>query len=156
MVGRRIRTAIADLDTVITQIRETVFQLDEVLPRRAGSLHDRVLEVLSEVGAELGLTASTEFSGKLDAIQPEELADELITALREGLRLIARHTGAGSVQVAVRSGAERLSVVLAHDGSGTLDRTPEDELARLAEPARRRGGVSEVQESELSWWVPLS
>jgi GAF domain-containing protein len=156
VVARRVRTAIADLDAVITQVRETVFRLEDVLPRPTASVHDRVLEVLSEVGEELRLTASTEFSGKLDTIEPEELADELITALREGLRLIARHTGAGSVRVAVRSGAERLSVVLAHDGSGMLDRTPEAELARLVEPARRRGGVSEVHEGDLSWWVPLS
>ncbi|WP_328615252.1 GAF domain-containing protein [Amycolatopsis sp. NBC_00355] len=156
VVSRRVRTAIADLDTVIAQIRETVFQLDDVLPRSAAAVHDRVLEVLSEVGAELGLTASTEFSGKLDAIEPEELADELVTALREGLRLIARHTGAGSVQVAVRSGAERLTVVVAHDGSSVLAELPDAELARLAEPAHRRGGVSEVNEGALTWWVPLS
>ena len=155
VVGRRIRTAIADLDTVITQIRETVFQLDDVLPRPATGMRDRVLEVLAEVGAELGLTASTEFSGKLDAIESEELADELVTALREGLRLIARHTGAGAVEVSVRSGAERLTVVLAHDG-GPLAGAPGVELTGLAELASRRGGVSEVRERELTWWVPFS
>ncbi|WIY00438.1 GAF domain-containing protein [Amycolatopsis mongoliensis] len=156
VVARRVRTAIADLDTVITQIRETVFQLDDVLPRATATVHDRVLEVLSEAGAEFGLTASTEFSGKLDTIASEELADELVTALREGLRLIARHTGAGSVLVAVRSGAERLSVALAHDGGSPLGETPEAELTTLAELAARRGGVSEVRERELIWWVPLS
>ena len=155
VAGRRIRTAIADLDTVITQIRETVFQLDDVLPRSTAGVRDRVLEVLAEVGAELGLTASTEFSGKLDAIEPEELADELVTALREGLRLIARHTGAGAVEVSVRSGAERLTVVVAHDGS-SLAGTPDAELAGLVEPAGRRGGVAEVRERELTWWVPLA
>ncbi|UOX90635.1 GAF domain-containing protein [Amycolatopsis sp. FBCC-B4732] len=153
-VARRVRTAIADLDAVIAQIRDTVFQLDDVLPRSSTSVHDRVLEVLSELGDELGLTASTEFSGKLDAISPPDLADELVTALREGLTLIARSTGAGSVRVAVRSGAERLSVVLAHDGSPS-SAPPEEELARIADSARRRGGVSEVHERELTWWVPI-
>lgn len=154
-VARRVRAAIAELDAVITQIRETVFPQDDVLPRRAPSVHDRVLEVLAEAGAELGFTTSTEFSGKVDALAPEELADELITALREGLSLIAGTTGAGSVRVAVRSGAEKLTVVLAHDG-GSLDRAPGDDLARLAEVAHRRGGVAEVRGRELIWWVPLS
>ncbi|WP_439381061.1 sensor histidine kinase [Amycolatopsis lexingtonensis] len=154
VVARRVRTAIADLDSVITRIRDTVFELDDVLPRTAASVHDRVLEVLADVGAELGFTASTEFSGKLDAISPPELADELVTALREGLSLIARRTGAGSVRVAVRSAEERLSVVLAHDGS-PLAATPEEAPARIAELARRRGGVSEVRERELVWWVPI-
>ncbi|MGW5718596.1 sensor histidine kinase [Amycolatopsis sp. NPDC003865] len=155
VVARRVRTAIADLDAVITRIRDTVFELDDVLPRGTASVHDRVLEVLSEAGAEYGLTASTEFSGKLDAIASEGLADELVTALREGLALVARHAGAGSVRVAVRSGEERLSVVLVHDGT-PLGATPEEELAHLAALARRRGGVSEVRERELSWWVPIS
>ncbi|MBE1495702.1 GAF domain-containing protein [Amycolatopsis lexingtonensis] len=155
VVARRVRTAIADLDSVITRIRDTVFELDDVLPRAAASVHDRVLEVLADVGAELGFTASTEFSGKLDAISPPELADELVTALREGLSLIARRTGAVSVQVAVRSAEGRLSVVLAHDGS-PLAATPEEAPARIAELARRRGGASEVRERELVWWVPLS
>jgi GAF domain-containing protein len=155
VVARRVRTAIADLDTVITQIRETVFQLDDVLPRSTTTVHDRVLEVLSEAGAELGLVASTEFSGKLDAIQPAELVDELVTALREGLRLIAHHTGASSVQVAVRPREERLTVVLTHDGSDRLAALPHAHLSQLADSARRRGGVSEVHESALSWWVPL-
>jgi GAF domain-containing protein len=154
-VARRVRTAIADLDQVITQIRDTVFQLDDVLPRSTAPVHDRVLEALSEVGAELGITASTEFSGKLDAIESVELADDLVTALREGLRLIARRTGAGAVDVSVRSGAERLTVVLAHDG-GPLAGTPETELTWLADLADRRGGVSELRERELTWWVPIS
>lgn len=154
VVARRVRTAIADLDSVITRIRDTVFELDDVLPRTAASVHDRVLEVLADVGAELGFTASTEFSGKLDAISPPELADELVTALREGLSLIARRTGAGSVRVAVRSAEERLSVVLAHDGS-PLAAMPEEAPARIAELVRRRGGVSEVRERELVWWVPI-
>ncbi|GLY38196.1 histidine kinase [Amycolatopsis sp. NBRC 101858] len=154
-VARRVRTAIADLDAVIAQIRDTVFQLDDVLPRASVSVHDRVLEILAEVGAELGLTASTEFAGKLDAISPPELADELVTALREGLALIARSTGAGSVRVAVRSGTERLSVVLAHDGS-PVSAAPEVELARIADLAQRRGGISEMRERELIWWVPVS
>ena len=155
VVARRVRTAIADLDAVITRIRDTVFELDDVLPRTSASVHDRVLEVLSEVGAEYGLTASTEFSGKLDAIASEDLADELVTALREGLSLVGRHAGAGSVQVAVRSGEERLSVVLVHDGT-PLGAPPEEELARISELARRRGGVSEIRERELVWWVPIS
>lgn len=156
VVASRVRTAITDLDAVITQIRETVFQLDDVLTRPATAVHDRVLEVLTEAGTELGLTTSTEFSGKLDAIEPVELADELVTALREGLRLIARHTGAGSVRVAVQSGAERLSVVIAHDGGSTLSALSDAGAARIAEAALRRGGVSEVGDSELTWWVPLS
>jgi signal transduction histidine kinase len=155
VVARRVRTAIADLDQVITQIRETVFQLEDVLPRSASTVRDRVLEVLSEVGAELGITASTEFSGKLDAIESEELADELVRALREGMRVIARHTEAGAVGVSVRSDAERLTVVLAHDG-GPLAGTPETELTWLVELAGRRGGASEVRERELTWWVPIS
>ncbi|WIV53909.1 sensor histidine kinase [Amycolatopsis nalaikhensis] len=156
VVARRVRTAITDLDAVITQIRETVFQLDDVLPRATATVHDRVLEVLSEAGEEFGLAASTEFSGKLDAIASVELADALVTALREGLRVIARHTGAGAVQVAVRSGAERLSVVLAHDGGNPLDGTPEADLVTFTELGGSRGGLSEVHERELTWWVPLS
>ncbi|MEU5266721.1 GAF domain-containing protein [Amycolatopsis sp. NPDC021455] len=144
VVARRVREAITDIDAVITQVRETVFQLDDVLPRRAASVHDRVLEVL----ADLGLTTSTEFSGKLDGLSPE-LADELLAALRAGLTLIARHTGAGSVRVSVRSGTERLTLSLTHDGSPA-----EHGPAELTETAAPQGGAWEVRASELVWWVP--
>ncbi|MDX3189740.1 GAF domain-containing protein [Streptomyces sp. MN03-5084-2B] len=148
VVARRVRTAITDIDAVIAQIRETVFELDDVLPRRTASVHDRVLEAL----AESGLTTSTEFSGKLDGLSPPELADELLTAVRAGLALIARHTGAGAVRVSVHSGAERLTLTLAHDGSPLGP--GESGWAEFAEPVARRGGVSEARASELVWWVP--
>ncbi|MGW5740477.1 GAF domain-containing protein [Amycolatopsis sp. NPDC003861] len=147
VVARRVRTAITDIDAVITQVRETVFQLDDVLPRRAASVHDRVLEAL----ADIELTTSTEFSGKLDGLS-SELADELLTVVRAGLALIARHTGAGSVRVSVHSGAERLTLTLAHDGS-PID-PGESGWAEFAGPGARRGGVPESRSGELVWWVP--
>lgn len=145
VVARRVRTAITDIDAVITQVRETVFQLDDVLPRRSASIHDRVLEAL----ADLGLTTSTEFAGKLDGLSPE-LADDLLAALRAGLALIAGGTGAGSVRVAVRSGVDRLTLTLVHDGSPVAHGP-----AGLTETAARRGGAWEARASELLWWVPL-
>ncbi|MGK3206810.1 hypothetical protein [Amycolatopsis sp. MEPSY49] len=66
VVARRFRTAITDIDGLIAQIRETVFELDDVLPRGAASIHARVLEAL----AESGLITSTEFSGKLEGLLP--------------------------------------------------------------------------------------
>lgn len=151
VVARRVRTAITGIDAVITQVRETVFQLDDVLPRRAASIHDRVLEALAELGGELGLTTSTEFSGKLDSLSPPELADELLTALRAGLTLIAGHAGAGSIRMSVRSAEEKLVLSLTHDG-GALD-PAEPGLARLTEPAASGGGAWEVRASELVWRV---
>ncbi|QKV80522.1 GAF domain-containing protein [Amycolatopsis sp. Hca4] len=144
-VARRVRTAITDIDAVITRVRETVFELDDVLPRRTESIHERVLEAL----ADPGLTTSTEFSGKLDGL-PAELTDELLTALRAGLALIADGTGAASVRVSVRSGADRLTLSLVHDGSPA-----EHGPAELAGTAARRGAAWEVRAGELVWWVPL-
>ncbi|HEY3479169.1 MAG TPA: hypothetical protein VGL02_09745, partial [Streptomyces sp.] len=77
----------------------------------------------------------------------------------DGLRIeVAVGSGAAELEGAVVDveGTERLSVVLAHDGGNPLDGTPEANLARLAELAGRRGGLAEVRERELIWWVPLS
>ncbi|MFJ1767951.1 GAF domain-containing protein [Amycolatopsis sp. NPDC088138] len=151
----RVREAIADLGAVVTRIRETAFLLDDLLPHPASAVHDRLREVLFEVCAEWGLTAAIEFVGHADVIVPDKLTDALADALREGLRLIARHTGAAAVRLEIQPCEDQLSVLLGHDGSAELTMLPDTELAEFAEPLLRRGGTSEVGETALNWWMPL-
>ena len=155
VVAERLRATIVELDGVIAQIQDTVFRLDDVLRRPKKTIRDRVLEVLADAGAVLGFAASTRFSGKLEVLESEELADDLVAALREGLQYVARHEEASSVQVEVQSGADRLSVVIAHDGRRVLEHTGSVELVNLTERAERHGGTSEVTATRLSWSVPL-
>ncbi len=151
----RLRTTIVELDGVITQIHDTVFRLDDVLRRPDKTVRDRVLEVLTDLGSELGFATSTQFSGKLDVLESDELADDLVAALREGLKFVAQHAEASSVRVEVESDTERLSVVLACDGPGVLEQAISAELVTLTERAERHGGAAEVTATRLRWSVPL-
>ncbi|MFJ1767953.1 hypothetical protein ACIOD2_47075 [Amycolatopsis sp. NPDC088138] len=154
-IACRVRSAIADLDAVVTQIRETALLLDDMVPRPMSAVHDRLRDVLFEACAEQGLIGSIEFAGRTDVVVSDERADELAGVLREGLRLIARHTGAAAVQLTVWSDEVRLSAFLGHDGNAQLTMLSDADLAEFAEPTLRRGGIAEIDESALTWWVPL-
>ena len=159
VVAQRVRTAVRELDTVINHIQDTVFHLDNTLSEQP-ALRDRVLQVLNDAGTLLGFAASTRLTGKLDAVEAGALADDLVAALRGTLQVVARHTGAGSVDVDLRAQPDELTITVTHDGRATPDDAARPELDALADRARKHGGTWELScpdpgHPRLSWSVPL-
>lgn len=162
--GAKLSAVVDDLDETIRQIRTSIFKLQGPIGVRTGLLRGAVLGLVTELTAALGLEPSLDFSGPLDTLVPDEVVDDVLAVLREGLTNVARHAGATrtSIRLAVSGGA--LVVELADDGSGTGDVARRSGLANLRQRAVGRGGELVVESpspqggpggTRLCWTVPL-
>jgi signal transduction histidine kinase len=108
----------------------------------------------------LGFAPSLRLVGPLDDRVPADVAEHLLSALREALSNAARHAAASWVDVTVETGSELVLRVI-DDGSGIGPGTRRSGLANLAERAESLGGrlqvgTAEGGGTELDWRVPVS
>ncbi len=181
-----VEAALTSVDESVRQIRSIVHSLKE--PDEAVGLVERLRRetslartglsfapslVISVDGRlvrdsgddELSLGASP--AELLDARVDDDIADDVVAVVREGLANAARHAHASSVQVRVSvrgSGPTgRVSIEVEDDGVG-VDRasTRRSGLDNLAVRARRHHGTFSLTRTEsgdgtlLSWQVPLT
>ncbi|MEV0718013.1 GAF domain-containing protein [Asanoa sp. NPDC050611] len=156
----RIVRVIDDLDTTISQIRTTIFQLQRPPGAAASSIRARMLDVASEVTAALGFEPGVRFSGVIESRVPADLVDDLEAVLREALSNVARHARARSADVEFTVTAASVTLEVRDDGSGMGQPTRSSGLANLRARAERRGGTLVISGVEptgtrLCWSVPL-
>ncbi|MDC4233118.1 histidine kinase [Actinomyces sp. B33] len=173
--------SLASIDEAVRQIRAIVHNLRE--RDQAVGLVERIRRESSLTRAVLGYAPSllitlderpinddedTELATieDLDGRVDDDLSDDVVAVVREGLSNIARHAhataAAVSIDVSGHGEAGRISVRIADDGRG-IDphRTRNSGLANMGERARRHGGLFEVEPgigglgSQLSWEAPL-
>jgi signal transduction histidine kinase len=108
-------------------------------------------------------TMTEQAEGRVD----DDLSDDVVAVVREGLSNIARHAHATAARVTVEiEGHEEtgtLTVAIADDGTGIdPDRTRNSGLGNLAARARRHGGTFEFRPginglgTEIAWRAPLA
>jgi signal transduction histidine kinase len=90
---------------------------------------------------------------------PDDIAANMLGALRESLSNAARHAEASRIDVLVEVGSE-LVLAVRDNGVGLRDVTRRSGLANLAERAEQLGGTLKVgaahgNGTELHWQVPL-
>ncbi|MCF2526538.1 GAF domain-containing sensor histidine kinase [Yinghuangia soli] len=100
-VIRRVNQAVDELDATIREVRSTIFALQQG-PEDAGpGVRARLLREASSASTTLGYEPSVTFVGPVDSRIPEEVADNMLAALRESLSNTARHAEATRVEVAL-------------------------------------------------------
>ena len=162
--GARLTAVVDDLDETIRQIRTSIFKLRGPVGVRTGLVRSAVLGLVNELTGSLGLEPELEFSGPLDAMVPDDVVDDVLAVVREGLTNVARHAGPAhsSVRLVVTGGS--LVVELSDDGDGTGEVTRRSGLANLRARALHRGGGLTVTSPSpdgaaggtlLRWTVPL-
>ena len=161
----RIGVAIEDLDATIRQIRTVIFELEEPMNPARPTLRARALELTHEAARMLGFEPRVSFDGPLDLLVGQAAADHLLATLREALSNVARHAGAGAVEVDLRIIGDRVQLVVRDDGRG-LD--PESSalgvgrgLSNMAARAERHSGKLTIesepgQGTTLTWVLPVS
>jgi two-component system, NarL family, sensor histidine kinase DevS len=110
----------------------------------------------------LGFAPAVRFGSGLDAQVSDELAEQLVTVLREALSNAARHARASRVEVSVEAGSE-LALRVTDDGTGIGPQTRRSGLANLAERAEQLGGTLRAGPADeaagtgtaLEWRVPI-
>jgi signal transduction histidine kinase len=157
----RVQTAVDDLDETIRQIRSTIFALQSTEPSADHGLRARVLGLIDAVVSQLGFTPGVRMEGLLDTNVEDEVADEVVAVLQEGLSNVVRHARASRVDVVVEVTTDELSLRIVDNGVGISANGRRSGLANLASRASRLGGTFEVsprngsEGTRLEWRVPL-
>ena len=159
-VAERIDQAVDALDSVIRDIRETIFDLSRA-PEGQPDLRQRVREVVASATAQLGFAPHVTYRGPVATAVGDEVAGHLLAVLREALSNTARHAGASRVEVTLRADESTVSLLVVDDGVG-ISSTPGagHGLANMAHRAQQLAGTLSVEPGagggiRLEWRVPL-
>jgi signal transduction histidine kinase len=115
----RLQQAVDELDETIREIRGTIFALEAREER--GGLRARVFELAGEAAEGIGFDPRVNFTGPVDAVVPERVAEELLKTLREALANVARHARATAVEVEVTARGGRVTLRVSDNGVGIGD-----------------------------------
>ena len=155
----RILGIIDDLDTTISQIRTSIFQLQRLPEATPSGVRARLLDVVAEVRPALGFEPSVRFAGVIEDGLADDLVDDLEAVLREALTNVARHARARSAEVDVTVAGGTVTLDIRDNGVGIGDTTRSSGLTNLRRRADRHGGSLEITALEpgtrLHWSVPL-
>jgi len=161
-VADRVVGYVRDLDSIIQEIRRTIFSLQE--RDNQCSLRAQVIEIAEEAGEALGFEPQVVLEGPLDTFVPDPMRPEILATLREALSNVVRHAHATRAEVLLRANVLHRSVELrvTDNGVGIPENPPRySGLTNMAERATRLGGTFSVEPGPkggtvLTLKVPLS
>jgi signal transduction histidine kinase len=153
----RIDKAVDALDQTITDIRSTIFELQD---RPAGSLRAEIRALAAEYVPVLGYTPTVRTVGPVDTAVPESIGNELLPVLREAVSNIARHAHGDHAEIEVRADAGELWLTVTDDGVGLPEHRRESGLRNARRRAQALDGSLELTALEhgtrFVWRVPLA
>jgi len=157
--GKRVLSAVEDLDATIKELRSTIYGL-QVPAGHSVSLRSQVLQVVDAGTEQLGFAPSLRMEGLLDTLVSDELGVQVLASLREALSNAARHAEASRVEVRLAVDEVLLVLEVSDDGKGIPSGGRRSGLANLAARAAQRGGDLELHSpaaggTRLVWSVPL-
>ena len=158
--ARRVQQAVDSLDETIRDIRSAIFSLQSRGEDEPLGVRGRILAVVEQMTASLGFTPALRMAGAIDTQVPDEIAEQMLPALREALANVAKHANASRADVAVEAGPD-LVLTVRDNGVGLRDTGRRSGLTNLAERAGELGGTLRTGAgpnggTELEWRVPLS
>jgi signal transduction histidine kinase len=158
--GERIDSAIDNLDSVIKEIRNTIFRLPGRTEQATG-LRDELLRLADKYREELGFVPRVTFDGAIDLVIPEAVTSHLLQVFGEGLSNVARHAHATNVEATIAVKDGWLGLSLADDGTGISDApSPGNGLRNMQTRAANLGGLCTISTRDpngtiVEWRVPL-
>jgi signal transduction histidine kinase len=155
-----MRELVTNIDATIRQIRTSIFALRGPLGSADGGVRERILQIAAELGAASGCRPAVRFSGAVDLLVTDELADDVVACVRELLSNVARHAQAQSVSADVGVSESGVTIHVADDGIGIPSAGRRSGLANLRHRAEDRGGTLTVNAgsaggTDAIWKVPL-
>lgn len=149
------------IDDAIKDIRTIIFALGGSRRGRSTLPRDRLLAVISSVTDSWRTAPRISFTGPLDSLVTAELADDLVSILRELLTNVVKHATATQVEVRVFVADEQVSMIVQDDGTGIGDARAGQGLTNLAARASLRGGTSMIistpgEGTRVEWSVPVA
>jgi signal transduction histidine kinase len=157
-----IDTSLESLDRVVRQIRSTIRALRD--PDEPQGLVDRLHGETNRARSFLGFAPRlrVNLGAHPDDAVPQDLADDVVAVVREGLSNAARHARASAVVVGLDVTDHDVTVEVRDDGIGVpATPTRRSGLENLVERAVRHAGTCTAQADPeggtvLRWYVPLA
>ena len=166
--GERVQRTIDELDSTIREIRSTIFDLQNPPSRRDTSLRGRILRMAENTAHSLGCHPGVSLDGPIDASVPDEVGEQLLAVLGEGLTNVARHAQATEVhvsvaveEVSVTGRPTTLTLTVTDNGLGLPEEGRRSGLRNLDQRAQALGGGFSAGKGDtggtvLVWRVPVS
>ena len=163
-VASRITNAVDAMDETIKEIRATIFQLQARGTSSRPDLRGEILALADEMTDMLGFAPSLRLGSGLGEDISQEVADQVLAALREALSNAARHANASQVDVTVDTGSDgMLTVQVTDNGTGIPEGGRRSGLRNMASRAEKLGGELRLEPADpdaatpgtrLEWRVP--
>jgi signal transduction histidine kinase len=158
VVGRLNRT-LDDLQTIIEEIRTTIFQLKSPLGRDGGFRH-RIQRVVADLTENRDIVTAVHMHGPMTAVA-DELAEQAEAVATEAISNALRHSGATRLTVEVSVG-DMFSIDIVDNGCGMpADNPRRSGLANMVYRAEQLGGSCEITTppeggTRVHWTAPLA
>lgn len=121
-----------------------------------------MLESVARSSRVLGFEPTVHFEGPIDALVPDQVANQVLAVLREALSNVARHAAATRVEVTLRADNSLLLHVI-DDGTGVPPGpgATGDGLRNIVRRAQELGGIADFafgsgRGTTVEWIVPLT
>ncbi|WP_201260844.1 GAF domain-containing protein [Embleya scabrispora] len=157
----RVDQAVDELDATIREVRSTIFALQNPPREGATGVRGRVLREASAAAPALGFDPTVTFAGPVDSTVPDEVAEQLLAALREILSNVSRHAHASRVEVSLVVAGGSVALAVTDDGVGIAPGGRRRGLANLAGRAEELGGRADFGPgpdglgTTVTWSAPI-
>lgn len=158
-VADRLNRTLDDLQTIIEEIRTTIFQLKSPLENDGGFRH-RIQKVIADLTENRDIVTTVRMHGPMTAVGGE-LAEHAEAVTAEAVSNAVRHSGASRLTVEV-SVADMLTVDIVDNGCGMpVDNPRRSGLANMLYRAEQVGGRCEITNApeggtRIHWTAPLT
>ena len=158
-IAERISASVTSLDGSISQIRTVIFALSTSTREGNPAVRHAVIDLANEFADCLPKTPTVSFSGPVDLMITNDLADDVLAVTREALANVVKHAEAqhASIDLTVQYGWATLAIT--DDGHGIEGSTRRSGLVNLENRALDRGGSfmidSDHHGTRLRWSVPI-
>ena len=119
---KRIQSTMANLDRIIGDIRDYIFELRTA--ERSLGLENELQFLVHDIRVDTLLEAEFRVEGRRCCTPPANVAAQLTQIAREALSNVVQHAQAENVILSLRYKGDRLQLVVADDGVGLKDHPP--------------------------------
>ncbi|MEV4237744.1 MULTISPECIES: GAF domain-containing sensor histidine kinase [unclassified Nocardia] len=158
-VKSRLIDTIADIQSIVQDIRESIFDLHSSTTAGAPTLRKQLHAIIADMVGESGLRTTIRLVGPVSVLAPP-LSEDVEAVLREAVSNAVRHAQATTVTVHLRVGDD-VTIEVTDDGIGLPDDVARlSGFANLATRAEQAGGSFRVANglgggTVLRWSAPL-
>ena len=159
-VSDQLNRVASTIDDAIVQLRSTIYELG--LSGNELGIRARIISLLSQLTIVAGFKVHSSFSGAVDSLIPDPIAEHILATVREAVTNVGRHARATQASVRLSVGNDECLLQVTDNGRGlgphesTQGGLGLNNMRRRAEKLKGRfDASSQVGGTVLTWCVPL-